>query len=114
MTLDEAKRYLHNFWFDKMKFCDCGDPAKVISWVGEILTEKEKIFSDYTEKYDPKKWEKHNQLTDSPGGLLLEYLLDAAELTEHGGSVISSWLTSEGGKLLEAIKLVSNSNEDWY
>ena len=82
-------------WFEELKFCGCGDPEGVQTWLQRVLE---------TLKGEPfVGWPARQQVLRSDpdaSDLFVLYVLDAMGLTEHGGSVGGSWLTDKGRKFL--------------
>ena len=72
--------------FEMFNFCPCGQPTIFIYQLGEYLELVEKK-AEIPEEYTAYM-----------------YLCDRERLTDHGGSVMSAWLTEKGEKLLEDIK----------
>lgn len=90
------------FYYEKLKWCGCGTP--------EIA---KKVIRDYLEIVDNNYYEKRDGLKKRFGVeyvynnellLCLAYALDAAEFTEHGGSVGGAWLADEGVMFLWLLK----------
>jgi hypothetical protein len=79
------------FWFGTFKFCGCGSPESVLS---DILHYLEWCSLDHE---DPRKkeWFPDGAYT-SDYSLLLAYLCDEKDLTEHGSGIGWCWLTDSG------------------
>jgi hypothetical protein len=97
MTEDEANEKVCDFYRETLSFCACGDPARIaellragLEWAAAIQTREGR------------------ESTDTQ--LLVAYILDAHEMTEHGGSVTGAWLTPAGEDLLEALR---SCGDDW-
>lgn len=93
--------------WNKLNFCGCGDPVsavKALLAVMDALAERQK--SDW------KNDRVEGTLPDGAWSLIPLYVLDAAGLTEHGGSVTGSWLTPEG----EALRnwLHATPDDQWF
>lgn len=96
-------------------FCGCGRPDDFVRLVGRAL----RLMVDYYE------YNQHGMRANDPGWrevfkkyhadmeaacgntgsvMLLQYVFDKHELTEHGGSVNSAWPTPKGYAVLAAIE----------
>lgn len=107
--------YAEYIYFEKMKFCGCGIPedmrdafiksTRALRECWAVIRSTESAFSIARTEADRAKdkaaWDKlYADIADiwGPSDLnryLCWYVLDAAGLTEHGGSV-PGWLTPEG------------------
>lgn len=101
---------LHDFYFDDLKWCGCGNPDEALAFVGCVLgiLKRRSEDNDLSVPYDQSPWKRHTEelratLGEGPLGLILMYVLDAHDLTEHGGNVMGSWLTPKGMDVLNAI-----------
>jgi hypothetical protein len=99
-------------------FCGCGQPEKFLELVGDVL----RLMVDYREYLDGIEsidkdpgwqavWTKYHDDMESRCGnagsvMLLQYLFDKTDMTEHGGSVCSAWPASKGYAMLEAIEML--------
>lgn len=88
-------------WTEECKFCNCGQPEEAQQYIKEVLSAI-KLRSD-------SEWEINNVskvIKSNPDSFeyFLLYVLEAMDLTEHGGSVGGSWLTEEGMKLLDEMQ----------
>ncbi len=93
---------LHHLFFDELKICGCGVPESVGMLIRDILAAL-------------PPWEYEGELkkllpTDGLCYLVLGILTDA-ELIEHGGNIIGSWLTPRGEDVLESLRNESAVNE---
>lgn len=99
-------------------FCGCGQPEKFLSLVGNAMRVMID-FRSYCDGFDDATkdpgweaaWKKKNSdlelLCGGAGGvMLLQYVLDKAGLTEHGGSVCSAWPSPKGYAMMAAIDLL--------
>lgn len=80
-------------WYEKLKFCGCGDPEGTMHFIAKMLElQKAGTYVQFQEL-----------VKDNLGtvDVLLRYLLDAFELTEHGSSVFGAWLTERGKQVQE-------------
>ena len=85
-TPDEC--LIYDLWHD-LNFCGCGDPVAALA----LMRDELRRMTDG--KIKPSK---------TPHWWLLAYVLDAAELTEHGTVVASAWPTPKGEKLLAVLE----------
>lgn len=95
-------------------WCGCGRPedaAVTILRALEYVAERcELMHGDDNDKWIKKadvlrkKWQ-----PDEGIECVLLYVLDAAELTEHGGSVGGSWLSKKGCDVLDLLKRWENA-----
>ena len=89
MTVQEA----HNFLFDPLPFCGCGDPL--------IILEKIQACLEYAESQQTQK-EPWNEMVeqlfagDSASAYLVFFMLDDVELIDHGENLHEAWLTDTG------------------
>jgi hypothetical protein len=96
--LDELQ-HLYKLFHDDLRFCGCGNPEEAYALVRDLLT-----LAPFHQD-----WRKvagrigGNDGDDGPYYLIL-YMLDAAGLIEHGGSVGGSWLTAKGVHYLDLMK----------
>ena len=100
-------------WFEVLNFCGCGDPNASARFIGRLLTENSVRFDDG--KPRPASIEDAKKLVlEEPetAGLTLLYLLDAFNLTEHGGSVNGAWLTPLGEQVAKLFLEENVSPED--
>jgi len=112
---------LHDFYFDEMKWCGCGDPAGAMEFVGKVLDILKRRSDSNTSPanvhYEQSEWKKHTDELraligeDDVRGLIIMYVIDSFGLTEHGGNVNGSWLTPKGEEVLAAIK--EHGKGDW-
>lgn len=102
------------FYYETLKWCGCGNPEDALGLMRNILrllkarSDANSADDPYT-PYPKSGWAKYTAeldavLGDGPLGLSYLYMLDALELTEHGGSVGGCWLTSEGERVLSLLE----------
>ncbi len=86
------------FYYEKLGYCGCGNPEDVKKVIKDYL----KIVSDKSDKRREKLKERFGVEAVYDNELLLcfAYAVDAAGFTEHGTSVYSAWLTTEGEMFL--------------
>jgi hypothetical protein len=98
MTKEEAAHELNHFFIDELSFCCCGCPASVAVLIRDVLrlcplydhrSEFDKLLPTYGIQY------------------FVLYILDKADLIEHGGTVGGAWLTAKGEKLRADLEAVS-------
>jgi hypothetical protein len=96
-------RLIFDLWHD-WNFCGCGANEDVLALVRDRLRA---INDERTEATPPG---------DDPLAWLLAYVLDSADLTEHGGSVGYAWLTDKGKEVLAVLERHGDLNdlvEEW-
>lgn len=90
-----------------LNFCACGRPEDGLRYVRDglkLLTELSPDGLSVSERSDWFKAREARRLTffgSDPAFWFFAYWADAQDLTEHGGSVGSSWLSGKGQDLLE-------------
>ena len=87
-----------------MGWCKCGDPADVTAMTFLYLTAVDN-------KVDYKTAQSTTGIPDE-AWLLLSYICDGLEWTEHGGSVGGSWLTDTGKEALRRYAEKRESEEE--
>ena len=101
---DETKDLLH---YNVLKWCGCGNPEEadraVLNYLNTLEYEDHYSYQDGGETLTQElHFGKTMDIREIYGGLnaplllCLMYVLDAAELTEHGSSVYGAWLTTKG------------------
>lgn len=105
--LHEARRTVRQFWHFT-NLCGCGTPtllAEQLLWALNAYGE-------------PGTW--HDDRPDpdnNPTHMLLAYMLDAWDLTDHGTSLYGAWLTRDGVRLRDALRRIDLNtflDEDWW
>ena len=98
----------------RLNFCDCGNPDDAYEALKEVLA------TYHTDENEENGWQKRCERTKvwlekvgDQNGTLLLYFLTSANLLEHGGSVYSSWLTTEGKEVLEFLSDFGTNPDDW-
>lgn len=92
----EALRTIGQF-LDFVDLCRCGRLADLVVQIRDALELHEA----------PPFDERANRVDfDNPAHIALAYMLDAWKLTEHGSSIVGAWLTSDGVRLRNALRLV--------
>ena len=91
-----------------LRFCGCGDPESVYGLVRDLLS----LFEEkWLKREDENHWREVSQkITDRIGGgdgvyYAVLYLIDGADLLDHGTSIRSSWLTAKGKHYLSLMRL---------
>lgn len=100
------------FYYEKLKWCGCGDPELVKKAILKYLTIRNN-WSELCDKDDIPFQEMYRQIQDEyakyfgvqneyeePLLLALAYTLDATGFTEHGSSISGCWMTDEGRMFL--------------
>ena len=80
-----------------LDFCGCGDPKRNLEYILEGL------------EYIDRKIEFIDIFGNDRSRAFFFYWADKEGLTEHGGTVDSSWLTIEGENLMGDIKILKES-----
>ena len=107
-TPDE--RLVHDFYFNTLKWCGCGNPDTALMYMRDVLAAMHKRSennhaSTNTWAADSEELYKLLNLNAcEPLALSYLYMLDALGLTEHGGNVMGSWLTNAGEQLLDKLQ----------
>lgn len=102
-------------WFGRLKFCGCGQPEQVMRRMKDVMrcmANRSNALPASLEAYSiltDELWEKAGP--DNISRYLLLYILDAAGLEEHGGSV-PGWLTEDGEELLTFLE--NTPEENWF
>jgi hypothetical protein len=112
-----AAMEVNKFFYGKMQWCGCGEPNGAMELLGEVLEVlawkfdlKTEIWESFYARYSDKLEQLVRYKTDYRLACTYFYILESAELTEHGGSV-PGWLTDEGEELLKNIHL--SKGIDW-
>jgi len=112
MTETEYPNPVQRFWYEKLRWCGCGNPEDALAFMRDIM----QVMKDGSDgnrselgvPYEQSAWAKRakqlEEMLPGPLGLSYLYMLDHLGLTEHGGSVGGSWLSEEGEKALELLK----------
>jgi hypothetical protein len=100
-------------WFDKLKLCGCGDPDLVREFIVSLLTSG-KPWQEGGDVKPTNTAETEALILANPeaAALLIMYMLDAHELTEHGGSVGGSWLTERGKQVAKVFSAEKVDEDD--
>lgn len=109
----EAER-IHAAYFERWKFCGCGDPEAVAELVRDVLAAIEQRWE--ASQAEPEVWGPASQSAYEeceralqaliPNKVLTEfvlYSLDAWGYLEHGSNIGGAWLTEEGEQILAAL-----------
>lgn len=103
--------YVQSIVLDKLGFCGCGSPEDVLKLLKEVLE-----ILDMRNPRDKDSWQisykklEERFYKDDTLLTFFLYWLDDKELTEHGGSVGGSWLSSEGKILLEKLRNIPEND----
>lgn len=105
--LHEARRTVRQFW-NHVDLCYCGTPAALL----ELL-----LFA--LNAYGPPGDWRDDERPDlgNPTHMLLAYMLDAWDLTDHGTSLYGASLTRDGIRLRDALRRVDLNtvlDQDWH
>jgi hypothetical protein len=114
---EEDMALLKALWDDDFGWCYCGQPGTVMETIRDVLRQR----ADYWEKVRASSWPPPADLEPTPQGVyassglewVLEYAMDKAELTEHGGNVSGSWLTEKGESVLAALERLDLEEDDF-
>lgn len=110
-----VEEIIYFFYYEILNWCGCANPEDAIEAVYKQLKlyEFQRNYSSYSEleEYCLKEFG-DKQYSDSNLALILGYVLDEKELTEHGSCVYASWLTDLGKMFLFALEIeYGNKNE---
>ena len=96
-----------------LDFCGCGDPKSNLEYILEGLeyidSKIEFIKGSFDEWYPKYLYRGTEIFGNDRSRAFFFYWADKEGLTEHGGTVDSSWLTIEGEKLMGDIKILKES-----
>lgn len=94
------KSYLQS----ELGFCGCGDPDAAMVFVRNTL----KLIGER------KEWGEgvEKEIPNEGAYYFVLYMLDHKGLTEHGGSVGGSWLSSKGDEVLKDIEWCIENEKD--
>ena len=106
----QNEQLVHDFYFDTLKWCGCGNPADALVFMRDVLALLKLRSED--SRAEKHNWEQHTktlwsllaQETHPMLGLTYMYLLDSLGLTEHGGNVMGCWLDEKGEELLALLQ----------
>ena len=130
LTLEEAKQ-VHDFYFEKLKFCGCGRPEDTLLFIKNLLViidekwKQEKTMDNHHERYTmfqnklrevfefENKQEDNTHFSDTQEGIIqfVLYYLNEVDILEHGGSVGGSWLSEEGKNVLQILNKITEWGE---
>lgn len=88
------------FYYEKLKWCGCGNPKQAKRQILYYLGILDRRFSYEKEREEMKRLFGVEFVYDNPLLLCFAYAMDAAEFTEHGTSIGAPWLTEEGEMFL--------------
>lgn len=97
-----------------LNFCGCGNSDTAYEVLHEVLSFHDRAGGE-KENWE-KKHEDQKLFQDRVGEgvfYLLLYFIDAANLTEHGGSVGGGWLNEDGKTLLKFLDENGFDSHDW-
>lgn len=101
MNLSEVRA----IFFDDFGFCGCGSPESaaeyLLAGLAALKARSDSDWSDAAQDECNKFFPEYGRKAPEVFSL---YLLDKAELIEHGGSISGSWLTEKGIEFLKAAK----------
>lgn len=109
-----GERFVHDFYFNTLKWCGCGNPDMVLMYMRDVLAMLHKRSEDSRADASPdgSTWAANSEelykllnfKACEPLALSYLYMLDELGLTEHGGNVMGSWLTPAGKDLLTILQ----------
>lgn len=121
---DPDETFADHVWYERFKFCGCGNPEDILGRVRDALRATQNISDAHLApgncypggKPTPAMAALHKAAEvaygpDKVGALLLKYILARADLTEHGGSVNGAWLSTDGKRLLTFLE--STPEDQW-
>lgn len=111
-------KQLYDFYFNDLKWCGCGDPTSAMEFMRDVLAAIQFRSQYYRANEAPSPLSEESRAyyeaantplvallpDNSQLGLAYQYVLDAHELTEHGGNVCGAWLTTKGTDVLESLR----------
>lgn len=98
--------------FGDLGFCGCGDPEAAIKIIYELIKiqhDRRNKSNDYKE-YKSKVNKLITGNIESVADILL-YIINNAELLEHGTSVGCSWLTDKGKEFIKHYEEIENKED---
>lgn len=109
---DVVEDILNRFYYEELKFCDCGNPEDIMQLIKDILNQiehkrdDEKTYEDNQEEII-KIFNFNGKVNHAVRDFILNYL-DIVGLLEHGGSIGGSWLTEKGQVILSLMNQVDD------
>lgn len=94
--MGEEATIIQDVWSDDLNFCACGSPETVLEAMRVAL------MGIQSGALNPETREPH---------WLILYVLEAADLLEHGGG-LPGWLTNKGIAFLDALN--STPHDEWF
>jgi hypothetical protein len=130
-TEQQIQEILHNFYFENLKFCGCGNPYLTLEFIKMLLNAIQQKEDNYNkEDFDRnrhKYYEEHQRnlisifefkdnstddqyFSDIQDGIVqfVLYYLDEVGVIEHGSSIGGAWLTKYGKEILKALNKCEN------
>lgn len=96
-------------WIGLFGFCGCGFPEDALEFLRQALAHV-KMRADENVTFEAVKQDELSVFGSQGCAYFMYYVLDKAELTEHGGCV-PGWLTKEGKELLEDLEELKAAKE---
>jgi hypothetical protein len=102
------------FYYGVLKFCGCGNPEEELVFLRKVL----EAYDACKTGMEQGEWvAKREDIEACFGGnddfwRHYVYWLAALDLTEHGGSVFGAWLSDEGRRVLELLRLAEDMDAD--
>lgn len=132
---EQRKKFINEFYFEKLNFCGCGSPCEVLYVIKNLLNvikinkDRWKL-PDYNKNsykyYDLHQSEiiqcfnlKNDNTNDGEysinEGVIQCFLnvLNNVDVLEHGSSIGGSWLTKYGEQLLEYLNELNDEELEW-
>lgn len=114
---DDELRFIHIGLFG---FCGCGEPIKMMKYIKDVLfaiNTKTNSVHELLESHSVREVYTDNKLKEIISEfdkvfkseeiqLIVLYLLDKMELTEHGTSIYGSWLSEFGKNILHDLEII--------
>jgi len=123
---------LKSFYYDDLGWCGCCNPAAALEYMRDVLAaikanndptpgQAEAILDGIVQSAlgnPPREWDESRKRLEAllggeehgTLGLSYMYMLDAKELTEHGGNVMGCWLTDKGRDVLDTLTPLSSED----
>lgn len=93
---------VYETWFNKFNFCGCYSPLEVLIDIKDYLN----IVADKENK--TPQYKRREERFKGTYEAFIAYFCDSHDLTGHGGSINTAWLTDSGKELLEELNKYEN------
>lgn len=97
---EETADHFHRLWYEELGMCGCGTPGAAYQLIRDILA--------LVPFYEDSRWQQVEAMCGGPGAAhVVVSVLDHADLLGHGTSLLGSWLTPKGERVLKLMREVS-------